>query len=202
MRNEPCPERKVLDKGYVQLVDYMGNNNTVVDAARVSFDKTSDEYTEEQNDRLLLYLINHGHESPFEHLVYQFRVSAPVVVWWHWVRHRLFSFNFVSGRYIPFEETAVYRVDDDMWRLQSESNKQGSKEGEYLPDLLGAIFNERIDRLYATAYGIYDDMLKAGVAKEQARLALPDVRKSEACSGRATARSAASATCSAGTGSA
>lgn len=82
-------ELPVLDKGYVQLIDYMGDEDAPVDGARVSFDKTADQYTEEENDRLLRYLLSHYHESPFEMVVYKFRVNAPVVVWWQWVRHRM-----------------------------------------------------------------------------------------------------------------
>lgn len=166
-------ELPVLDKGYVQLLDYMGDEDAPVDAARVSFDKTADQYTEEENDRLLRYLLSHHHESPFEMVVYKFRVNAPVVVWWQWVRHRLASYNFVSGRYVPFAEDSVYHVDDDMWRKQSKSNKQGSAEGEYIDTELGAGFNKRLRDIYGQSYTLYNDMLEAGIAREQARLAIP-----------------------------
>lgn len=171
--NKILDSRNVLDSGYVQLIDYMGDEDAPVDAARVSFDRTADQYTEEQNDKLLRFLLSHNHESPFEMVVYKFRVNAPVVVWWQWVRHRLASYNFVSGRYVPFNEDQVYRVEDDRWRIQSKSNKQGSAEGEYLDPVHGALLNGRIDALYENAYSIYNDMLSLGVAREQARLVLP-----------------------------
>ncbi len=163
--------REVLDRGYVELVDFMGDENAVVDAARVSFGKRSTEYTDEQNDKLLQYLKDHNHSTPWEMICFKFRVKAPVIVWWQWTRHRMASYNFQSGRYIPFEETEVYRVGDDQWRKQSSSNKQGS-DG-FLHSATGCGINSRVDALYEQAFELYDDMLKAGVAREQARLVLP-----------------------------
>lgn len=162
----------VLDNfGFVELVDYMGEEDAVVDAARVSFDKKASEYTPEENTRLLNYLINHEHGSPFEMIVYKFRVQAPVIVWWQWVRHRMASYNFVSGRYVPFTEDKCYTPTT--WRLQSKSNKQGSEKGAFLDPRKALKFSARRDKLYEQAYQLYRDMLSEGVAKEEARLVLP-----------------------------
>lgn len=175
---------EVLDKGFVELIDYMGDDDAPVDAARVSFDKAASNYTKEQNDKLTKYLIEHDHGTPFEMVTFKFRVHAPVLVWWQWVRHRHMSYNFVSGRYVPFKEDQVYRVPDDQWRLQSKSNKQGSEPGQFLPattidgglhglESNGQWLNHRIDELYAMSIKLYETMIKQGVAKEQARLVLP-----------------------------
>lgn len=173
MNGDAIAHRKVLDDGYVELIDCMGDADAVVDAARVSFGRRASTETPEKNTRLLRYLREHHHDSPFEMVAYKFRVRAPVVVWWHWVRHRVASYNFISGRYVPFDETSVYRIANDAWRIQSSSNKQGSAPGQFLDAARGAHFNERVDALYRDAFALYQDLLLAGVAREQARLALP-----------------------------
>lgn len=162
----------VLDEyGSVELIDYMGEEDAVVDAARVSFAKQASNYTPEENLRLLRYLIKHNHESPFEMVTFKFRIKAPVIVWWHWVRHRIASYNFASGRYIPFREDECYRPTE--WRMQSSSNKQGSDPTKKLDPGLSDLFSDRRDSLYEQCYELYEDMLEAGIAKEQARLVLP-----------------------------
>ncbi len=170
----PNPREEVLDKGYVELIDHMGTEDAVVDAARVSFGKEASAYTDLQNAGLLRYLIEHHHETPFEMVVYKFRVKAPVAVWWHWTRHRLASYNFISGRYVPFDETEVYHPTE--WRKQSKDNKQGSDGvvDEHVQFLsVGYHFGEAIAEEYAQYFDLYQDMLDTGVARKQARLALP-----------------------------
>ncbi len=163
--------REVLDSGFVELIDFMGDDDAPVDAARVSFEKSANQYTTEQNDRLMRFLIDNEHGSPLEMVTFKFRVSAPVVVWWHWVRHRMSNFNFASGRYIPFKENRVYIPTS--WRIQSKTNKQGSDPDARLSPELSEEFNKRRDDLYLAAYGLYNEMLEHGVAREQARLVLP-----------------------------
>ena len=173
----PAPEpkayierREVLDDGFVELIDFMGIDGEVVaDEARVSFDKRASEFPLEKNLRLLDYLDKHDHGSPWEMAVFKFRIRAPLVVWWQFVRHRMASYNFKSGRYVPFDETEVYRPH--AWRAQSETNKQGS-DG-FIDQALGKRFDEKRDALYEQAFSLYQTMLDYGVAKEQARLVLP-----------------------------
>jgi len=160
----------VLDRGKVELIDFMGDDDAPVDAARVSFGRSANQFTDEQNEKLTQYLIEHGHTTPFEMVTFKFRVKAPVVVWWHWVRHRIASYNFISGRYVPLDETEVYTPDE--WRAQSATNKQGS-DGIVGDEVLTRIFNRRRDELYTKAFELYQQMLTAGVAREQARLVLP-----------------------------
>ena len=170
MSNDAIEHRTVLDDGYVELVDFMGDEDAVVDAARVSFGKRATQYTTQQNDGLRRYLKEHQHNTPFEMVVFKFRVRAPVMVWWHWVRHRMASYNLISGRYVPFTETDVHLPQD--WRKQDPNAKQGSLD-ENVSEQLAWSFNARRNHLYALAFGLYTDMMAAGVAREQARLVIP-----------------------------
>lgn len=94
----------VLDKGWVELQDKMGNDLAIVNAARVSF--LGESKGDEADRKLLNYLMKHRHTSPFEQVEFKFRIKAPAVVWWQWVRHRTGSFNFQSGRYTEAEAAA------------------------------------------------------------------------------------------------
>jgi len=161
----------VLDKGFVELIDYMGDDDAVVDAARVSYGKSANQYSDEKNARLTQYLRDHNHGTPFEMVTFKFRVNAPVLVWWHWVRHRVASYNFISGRYVPFDETQVYVPDDAGWRYQSATNKQGS-DGE-LPEGDGRALGAELDAHIDKSFALYNWALELGVAKEQARVYLP-----------------------------
>lgn len=159
----------VLDKGYVELIDFMGNDDAPVDAARVSFAKSAENYTDEQNDKLTQYLLDHNHGTPFEMVTFKFRIHAPVLVWWHFVRHRMASYNFVSGRYVPFTDDQFYEIAADQWRLQSKNNKQGS-DG-LLDD--GRELTGDLTRHTAESFRLYQKALDMGVAREQARVFLP-----------------------------
>jgi thymidylate synthase (FAD) len=167
-KNEAIGKRvQVLDQGWVELQDVMGDDLSIVNAARVSF--LGESKSEEADKKLLFYLLRHRHTSPFEQVEFKFRVRAPVLVWWQWVRHRTWHVNAQSGRYTPFQENDFYHPLS--WRRQSESNKQGS-EGEIDSDdaeRLSALLAEH----YQHSFGLYQQALQAGVAKEQARLFLP-----------------------------
>jgi thymidylate synthase (FAD) len=156
----------VLDKGWIELQDMMGDDNAIVAAARTSF--LGESKGPEKDKKLLFYLMEHRHTGPFEMVEFRFRVHAPVVVWWQWVRHRTFSFNAQSGRYTPFEENDFYVVGPDEWRLQARDNKQAS-DG-LLAD--GQRLTEALVRHYAEGFRLYQQALDAGVAREQARLFL------------------------------
>ena len=164
----------VLDKGWVELLDIMPHPATgvapetaIVNAARVSF--LGESKGAEKDAKLLRYLLTNRHTSPFEHVQFQFRIHAPVVTFWHWVRHRTWSFNFSSGRYVEFDESAFYVPD--VWRKQSPSNKQASL-GQLEESESDELLNRLIDH-YNTSYQLYRHALRLGVAREQARLFLP-----------------------------
>ncbi|MCX6017906.1 MAG: FAD-dependent thymidylate synthase [Chloroflexi bacterium] len=164
----------VLDKGYIELLDFMphpaagvSGDLAIVNAARVSF--MGESKGEEKDKKLLFYLLRHHHTSPFEQVEFKFRVRAPVVTWWQWVRHRTFNMNAQSGRYTEFEENDFYVPD--VWRRQSPSNKQaslGEVSVEDSQELTAALLQH-----YARSYELYEDALKKGVARELARAFLP-----------------------------
>ncbi len=165
---------EVLDKGFIQLVDLMPHPNTavsgdlaIVNAARVSF--LGESKGEENDKKLLFYLLRNQHTSPFEMVEFKFRVHAPLVTWWQWVRHRTWNMNAQSGRYTPFDENDFYVPA--VWRKQSPSNKQAS-EGEVDADVNDRLTANLI-RHYADGYRLYEEALAAGVSKEMARLFLP-----------------------------
>lgn len=158
---------EVLDQGWIELQDVMGDDLAIVNAARVSF--MGESKGEEADKKLLFYLLRHRHTSPFEQVEFKFRVRAPLLVWWQWVRHRTWHVNAQSGRYTPFQENDFYHPIT--WRRQSESNKQGS-EGEIDPAHAERLWASLAEH-YEHSFQLYQQALEAGVAKEQARLFLP-----------------------------
>ncbi len=167
-KNEFIGKRvEVLDKGWIELQDMMGDDLAIVNAARVSF--LGESKGTEQDKKLLFYLLRHRHTTPFEQVEFRFRVRAPVLVWWQWARHRTWHYNAQSGRYTPFKENDFYVPLS--WRKQSADNKQGS-EGTLEPAEAEELTRELIAH-YEKGYALYEQALAAGVAKEQARLFLP-----------------------------
>lgn len=165
---------QVLDKGWIELVDMMPHPDTgvsgdlaIVNAARVSF--LGESKGTEADKKLLFYLLRNKHTSPFEMVEFKFRVCAPLVTWWQWVRHRTWNFNAQSGRYTEFEEGDFYIPQE--WRKQSKSNKQAS-EGTIDPDIDAAL-SQKLMAHYQQGFALYQEALHAGVAKEMARLFLP-----------------------------
>ncbi len=161
-------------KGWIELQDMMPHpatgvspDLTIVNAARVSF--LGEGRGTERDKKLLLYLLRHRHTTPFEQVEFKFRVRAPVVVWWQWVRHRTWHFNAQSGRYTPFRENDFYIPQE--WRRQSESNKQGS-DG-ILDPADNVKYTGKLSQIAEDAFRLYEEALAAGIAKEQARLFLP-----------------------------
>lgn len=164
----------VLDKGWIELVDLMPHPSrdisgdlAIVNAARVSF--LGESKGDEKDKKLLFYLLRNRHTSPFEMVEFKFRVHAPLVTWWQWVRHRTQSFNAQSGRYTAFEENAFYVPD--VWRKQAKDNKQAS-EGEVDADV-GAQLTRQLIEHYERSYQLYEGALSSGVSREMARLFLP-----------------------------
>jgi len=164
----------ILDKGWIELVDLMPHPNTgvsgdlaVVNAARTSF--LGESKGDDKDKKLLFYLLKHRHTSPFEMVEFKFRAHAPLVTWWQWVRHRTWNANAQSGRYTEFEENDFYIPD--VWRRQAKDNKQAS-EGE-IEKADNQYLTEQLIKHYDASYTLYEDAIKRGVAREQARLFLP-----------------------------
>lgn len=165
----------VLDKGYVRLRDVMGDDRTVANAARVSFDKRTEELTE-KDERLIAFLAREGHESPFRHASLQFEVYAPLMVarqWWKYVvgsDHVMDAWNESSRRYIT-EEPAFYIPQANEWRSAPENSKQGS--GDTFSEEKGLKFTIQLDDYIRHGEDLYKWAIAHGVAPEQARLFLP-----------------------------
>ncbi len=157
----------VLDKGWIELQDMMGDDLAITNAARVSF--LGESKSPERDKKLLFYLMKHRHTSPFEQVEFKFRCRAPLVTWWQWVRHRTWSVNAQSGRYTPFEENDFYVPET--WRLQAQDNKQAS-EGELSAGDADALTGKLLAH-YEQSFALYRAALDAGVAREQARIFLP-----------------------------
>ncbi|MEO0253297.1 MAG: FAD-dependent thymidylate synthase, partial [candidate division WOR-3 bacterium] len=158
-------EYKVLDKGFVRLIDFLGGDNAVVQAARVSHGEGLK--GEEKDKKLIRYLLKNQHLTPFEHSVFKFHIKCPIFVARQWFRHRWASYNEISGRYTEYPDE--YYVPEKL-RGQSEKDKQSSEfieiEGE--KEIL-----KEIKELQERVFEFYKKLLEKGVAKELARIILP-----------------------------
>ncbi|HBU47495.1 MAG: FAD-dependent thymidylate synthase [Myxococcota bacterium] len=163
---------KVLDKGFVNIVDAMGNDLNVVNAARVSFGKRKQEMSS-GDEKLVRYLWRHEHTSPFRHATVQFHLKAPVFVLRQWMKHQVgCAWNEISGRYVKFDYEFY---EPSNWREQHESNKQGSKGSVEDQDGASAIYSQVLTQQYEA----YEALLELGVCKEQARMVMPLAMYSE-----------------------
>lgn len=157
-------EFKVLDKGFIRVVDYMGGDEAIVQAARVSYGKGTKKTSEDRG--LIRYLMRHRHTTPFEMCELKLHVRVPMDCWRQWIRHRTASVNEYSTRYSEAiddkQETPAFN-----WRKQSTTNKQGSEL--YLGQEQGRILTEGEMLLHRFVDNEYQTRLKMGVAREQAR---------------------------------
>jgi thymidylate synthase (FAD) len=160
----PC-----LDKGFVMLRDYMGGDEAIVQAARVSYGSGTKGVSTDKG--LIAYLLRHRHTTPFEMVEFKFLVKLPIFVARQWIRHRTANVNEMSARYSVMEDE-FYTPDESNVRFQSDVNKQGSSELDVPAELRTRV----LDTLRAgaeRAYGEYEDMVEADVARELARVHLP-----------------------------
>lgn len=172
---------KVLDKGYVRLVDTLGSDLTIANAARVSYAKESLELTD-KDKRLIDFLAREDHTSPFRHAMLQFEVYAPLMVarqWWKYIigsSHQegigdsLNAWNESSRRYIT-EEPIFYVPEKNQWRSIPENSKQGS--GAPIEWELGEKYTQRLMEYIDEGLQLYEDAMEDGICAEQARLFLP-----------------------------
>lgn len=162
-------EIPVLDRGFVKLVDHMGSDLSVVNAARVSFGKRKEAW-DDRDAVLVDYLAEHEHTSPFRHATLQFHAKAPIFVFRQWMKHQVgCAWNEISGRYVEFAEDEFYVPA--AFRQQAKVNKQGS-EGELDPahgEAAAAAYLEGCRGAVAR----YRQLLELGVCREQARCVLP-----------------------------
>lgn len=180
--------KRVLDKGEVSLLNQMGGDLAVVAAARVSNGERYEEasHGEEKDARLIRYLVKHRHGTPFEHSTFQFYVKAPLFVRSEWHRHRMASYNEISGRYVEYEPEFYI---PEAFRIQAVDNKQGSIFPEredllrFITDdpIWGDVTVEEWNHVLSNwvknhserAFDMYRNLIHRGVAKEMARMVLP-----------------------------
>ncbi len=159
---------KVLDDGFIRVVDYMGSDESIVQAARVSYGKGTKKVSEDRG--LIRYLLRHQHTTPFEMCEIKFHVRVPMDCWRQWIRHRTANVNEYSTRY-SLAIDASQRAGADQWRMQSKDNKQGS-EG-FFDATTGEKFSDQEQQLQNMARSVYEERVNAGMAREQARKDLP-----------------------------
>ncbi|QHZ45881.1 FAD-dependent thymidylate synthase [Bacillus sp. NSP9.1] len=175
----------VLDRGYVRLTNVMGSDLSVVNSARVSYDKESTELSE-KDIRLIKFLAREGHTSPFRHATVQLEIYAPLMVarqHWKYIvgsDHTMDAWNESSRRYVT-EEPAFYIPQADEWRSAPESSKQGSgkpidvinAENGYADVNAGSHYTNALLQYIDKGLELYDSAMGAGICAEQARLFLP-----------------------------
>jgi thymidylate synthase (FAD) len=158
----------VLDDGFIRVVDYMGSDNSIVQAARVSYGAGTKRVSEDRG--LIRYLMRHAHTTPFEMCELKLHLRVPMDCWRQWIRHRTANVNEYSTRY-SVAINAAQRTAPDRWRRQSAQNRQGSKA--FLDTVVGRTLSDREADLQTLAREVYEERLNAGVAREQARKELP-----------------------------
>ena len=158
----------VLDDGFVTLVDVMGNDASVVQAARVSYGEGTRKVSDDR--QLIRYLLRHAHTTPFEMAEVKFLVRVPMDCWRQWVRHRTANINEYSTRY-SLAIDSMQATGNDGWRSQAASNRQGS-DG-FLTNNDGHPLTQSEQELQSLARRVYEERLQAGIAREQARKDLP-----------------------------
>jgi len=158
----------VLTHGYLVLVDYMGNDAAIVQAARVSYGQGTKAVRDDRG--LIRYLMRHRHTTPFEMVEFKFLVRLPVFVARQWIRHRMASVNEYSARYSVVPDEFEIPPPEEV-RHQSTRNRQG--RGDPLPADVVERFRSDLDRVSKDAYASYTRAIDAGVARETARLLLP-----------------------------
>ncbi|MCA9005583.1 MAG: FAD-dependent thymidylate synthase [Planctomycetaceae bacterium] len=165
----------VLNDGFVCLVDVMGDDSSIVQAARVSYGEGTKRVSDDRT--LIRYLMRHRHSTPFEMAELKFLVRVPMDCWRQWIRHRTANVNEYSTRYSVAIDSAQTTLPGE-WRTQATSNRQGSDAP--LPEDLGTKLTEEETAFQKHARDVYEARLEAGVAREQARKDLPLATYTEA----------------------
>ncbi len=162
-------EFKVLDHGFVRLIDYMGSDEAIVRAARVSYGKDTRKVSEDRG--LIRYLMRNRHTSPFEMVELKFHVKLPIFVARQWIRHRTANVNEYSGRYSVMRNE-FYKPQPEDICFQATDNKQGRSE-EDIPDELKKHFIAYLTDSQQAVYADYEKLIDQGLARELARISLP-----------------------------
>lgn len=157
-----------LDDGFVRVVDYLGGDASIVQAARISFGRGTKTLREDTG--LIRYLLRHRHTTPFEMCEIKLHVRVPMDAWRQWIRHRTANVNEYSTRYSIAIDHAQ-KTAPDAWRFQSVDNRQGSSH--VIDSETGRFLSQRETQLHTLARAVYEERLSHGVAREQARKDLP-----------------------------
>lgn len=160
----PC-----LDKGFVRLVDVMGNDSSIVQAARVSYGTGTKKVHEDRG--LIRYLLRHAHTTPFEMVEFKFHVKLPIFIARQWIRHRTANVNEYSGRYSVMKDE-FYIPAPEQLRHQSAVNKQGRSD-EILPAEDAEVILQQFEALQQQSYAEYEGFMERGLTRELARIHLP-----------------------------
>jgi len=191
---------KVLDHGYVTLVESWGNDERIIEAARMSTDKgflgwgpnvckhckmRPDDFRAKDScyngpheftpgdEKLLAYLYRHKHMTPFEMAGMIIEVQAPIFVFREWHRHRTQSYNEMSARYIPLPDVNYMPTTERLMLNAGERNRQASSHQGMMCEANADVFQKQLDQAYYQAQSVYSAALSNGVPKELARLILP-----------------------------
>lgn len=162
----------VLDKGFVRLVEHMGSDATIVQTARVSYDKGTK--TKRSDRGLIRYLVRNFHSSPLEHVEFRFHLKLPLFIMQQLIRHRTSSINQISNRYSVV--TNEYHTPDHL-RYQDSLNKQSSSGS--LPEQETKRINQCNKTLMDNIFRNYEQMIDKGIAREQARTIIPHATYTE-----------------------
>lgn len=154
----------VLNDGFVRVVDVMGDDTSIVQAARISYGKGTKKTNEDRG--LIRYLMRHRHTTPLEMCEIKLHVRVPMDCWRQWIRHRTASVNEYSTRYSEAID-ATQSTSPTHWRSQSASNKQGS--ADFLPEETGMLLSSEEQSLHLQIRSVYESRIAQGVAREQAR---------------------------------
>lgn len=152
--------------GSIKLIDWMGDDLRAVNAARVSFNR--DSKGPKKDKQLINYLMEQGHLSPFEHIIFTFRVKCPLIVARQWMRHRTWKYNEVSRRYTSQEMEFYYPTE---WRKQDNINKQGSS-GKFTKER-NELLNDELQEILIASTKAYKNLLNSGVSREMSRMVIP-----------------------------
>ncbi len=166
---------KVLDDGFIRLIDYMGSDESIVQAARVSYGAGTKKIHEDRG--LIRYLMRHYHTTPFEMCEIKLHVRVPMDCWRQWIRHRTANVNEYSTRYSIAIDNAQ-ATEPGEWRLQASGNRQGS--AGFTDEETGKYLTEKERELQKLARDVYEERLAKGIAREQARKDLPLATYTEA----------------------
>ncbi|MEK7286866.1 MAG: FAD-dependent thymidylate synthase [Nitrospirota bacterium] len=159
---------KVLDDGFVRVIDYMGSDEAIVQAARVSYGKGTKKINEDRG--LIRYLMRHHHSTPFEMCEIKLHIRVPMDCWRQWIRHRTANVNEYSTRYSLAIDSAQKTQSTD-WRKQAIENRQGSQD--VVDQEIGTALTEKEFDFQRLSRDLYEDRLSVGIAREQARKDLP-----------------------------